>query len=66
MNKEKKKQTKQAHRYSTVYYFDLPFRQRNATCKLAATEDYRVLHKIMLRGCPELSIVSLTEWLERL
>ena len=34
------------------FYFGLPFRQRNATCKLAATEDSLVLHKIMFRGYP--------------
>ena len=28
-----------------------PFRQRGATCKLAATEDYRVFHKMIFRGC---------------
>ena len=32
------------------FYFGLPFRQRNATCKLTATEDYRVFHKIMFLG----------------
>ena len=31
------------------YYFGLPFRQMNATCKLVATEDDSVLHKIMFR-----------------
>ena len=35
-------------------------------CKLAATEDCRVLHKIMFRGDPIISIVFPTEWLERL
>ena len=35
-------------------YFGLPFWQRGATCKLAATEDYRIF-----RGCP-------TNWLGRL
>ena len=34
-----------------IFYFGHPFRQRNATCKLAATEDYRVFHKIIFRGC---------------
>ena len=24
-----------------IFYFGLPFRQRNATCQLAATKDYR-------------------------
>ena len=32
-----------------LFYFDLSFRQRNATRKLPATEDYLVLHKIMFR-----------------
>ena len=48
------------------FNFGLPFRQRNATCKLAATEDCRVLHKIMFRGDPIISIVFPTECLERL
>ena len=48
------------------FYFGLLFRQSNATCKLATTEDYRVLHKIMFWGCPIIPIVSPTEWLERL
>ena len=34
------------------FYFGLPFRQRGATCKLAASEDYRVFHKIIFRNCP--------------
>ena len=40
------------------FYFGLPFRQRNGTCKLAATEDYRVFHKIIFRGCPIIHSVS--------
>ena len=32
-------------RSGLIFYFGHPFRQRNATCKLAATEDYRVFHK---------------------
>ena len=48
-----------------LFYFGLPFRQRNATCKLAATEDYRVSIKLHF-GTLQLSIVSPTEWLERL
>ena len=47
------------------FYFVLPFRQKNATCKLAATEDYRVFIKLHF-GTVQLSIVSSTEWLERL
>ena len=47
------------------FYFGLPCRQRNATCKLAATEDYRVFIKLHF-GTVQLSIVSPTEWLERL
>ena len=42
-----------------ILYFGLPFRQRNATCKfLATTEDYRVLHKIIFRGCPTIHSLS--------
>ena len=48
----------QKDRPDFFFYFGLPFRQRNATCKLAATEDSRVLHKIMFRGYPIISIVS--------
>ena len=47
------------------FLFGLPFRQRNATCKLAATEDYRMFIKLHF-GTVLLSIVSPTEWLERL
>ena len=47
------------------FYFGLPFRQRNASCKLAATEDYRVFIKLHF-GTVQLSIVSPTEWLKRL
>ena len=35
--------------YYYYYYFGLPFRQMNATCKLVATENDSVLHKIMFR-----------------
>ena len=51
-----------------ISYFGLPFRQRNETCKfLPTTEDYRVLNNIKFRGTVvQLSIVSPTEWLERL
>ena len=49
------------------FFFILAFPlDRDATCKLAATEDSLVLHKIMFRGYPIISIVSPTEWLERL
>ena len=41
-----------------VFYFGHPFRQRNATCKLAATEDHRVFHKIIFRGCPVIRSLS--------
>ena len=47
------------------FYFGLPFTQRKATCKLAATEDYRMFIKLHF-GAVQLSIVSPTEWLERL
>ena len=40
------------------FYFGHPFRQRNATCKLAATEDHRVFHKIIFRGCPIIRSLS--------
>ena len=48
------------HRNSVlIFYFGLPFRQRNETCKLAATEDYRVFHKIIFRGgCPVIHSLS--------
>ena len=39
-------------RSGRIFDFGHPFRQRNGTCKLAATEDYRVFHKIIFRGCP--------------
>ena len=42
------------------------FRQRNATCKLAATEDYIVCFIKLYFGTVQLSIVSTTEWFERL
>ena len=41
-------------------------RQRNATCKLAATEDYIVCLIKLYFGTVQLSIVSRTEWFERL
>ena len=42
-----------------ISYFGLPFRQRNATCKLlATTEDYRVLNNIKFRGCPIIHSLS--------
>ena len=41
-----------------IFYFGLPFRQRNALCKLAATEDYRVLHKIIFWCCPVIHSLS--------
>ena len=40
------------------FLFWPPFIQRNATCKLAATEDYRVFHKIIFRGCPIIHSLS--------
>ena len=49
-----------------LFYFGLPFRQKNATCKLAVTEDYRVLHKFMFRGCPIINSLSNRVVAERL
>ena len=42
------------------FYFGHPFKQRNAMCKLAATEDYRVFHNIIFRGrgCPIIHSLS--------
>ena len=42
------------------------FRQRNATCKLAATEDYIMCFIKLYFGTVQLSISSRTEWFERL
>ena len=42
------------------------FRQRNATCKLAATEDYIVCFIKLDFGTVQLTIVSRTEWFARL
>ena len=42
------------------------FRQRNATCELAAAEDYIVCFIKLYFGTVQLSIVSRTEWFERL
>ena len=47
------------HKTSGLIFFCLPFnRQRNATCKLAATEDYRVFHKIIFGDCPIIHSLS--------
>ena len=42
------------HRKSgLIFYFGPPFKQRNTTCKLAATKDYRgAFLKITFRGHP--------------
>ena len=52
-----------------IFYFGLPFRQRNATCKLAATKDYyivaRMFLKIIFRGCPIIHSLSNRAMLER-
>ena len=48
-----------------IFYFGLPFRQRDATCKLAAIEDYCVFHRIIFWGCPIIHSLS-NRVLERL
>ena len=45
-------------RSGLIFYFGHPFRQRTATCKLAATEDHRVFHKLIFRGCPIIRSLS--------
>ena len=32
-----------------IFYFGLPFRQKNATCKLAATKDYYIVARVFLK-----------------
>ena len=49
-----------------ISYFGLPFKQRNATCKFLATTEAIMCWIILYFGVVQLSIISPTEWLERL
>ena len=52
------KQPCRTQKIRPFFYFVHPFRQWNATCKLAAIEDYRVFIKIIFRGCPIIHSLS--------